>query len=156
MENIDLIALLLTIIAMFVAIFIFRRILVIVAVIIILGVIGYFILQNNQGTGQSNNVFNNTKTGKISYLEKFKDHYCSLLYDKDDSLMCYVIAQPIYNDIVKNYDPNELNSMNKKEFAKILIQAAYRHKNEILKKLKKNKAYLWEDFVLDLKNANIY
>ena len=154
MENIDIIALLLTVIAIFVAVFIFRRILVWVALIIILAVIGYFLLQNRQGDFTPNR---GPAHRTVSYLEQFKDNYCGLLYDRDDSLMCYVIITPIYNDIVSNYPAQQLSHMNKSELTKIIIQTAYKHKKQIINQLKKNKAlYLWQDFTFDIKNKTIY
>ena len=154
MENIDLIALLLTIIAIFVAIFIFRKVLVWVALVIILAVIGYFILQDKQGGFNQNPMPQNQSAG---YIEKFKDNYCGLLYDRDDSLMCTIVITPIYNDIVSTYTVKELAHMNKAELTKIIVKTALEHKKEILSQLKKQKAlYLWEDFTFDLKNNNIY
>ncbi len=156
MENIDIIALLLTVIAVFVAIFIFRRILVWVALIIILAVIGYFILQNNNPSPQGSKGIP-TRNLTNNYLEQFKDHYCGLLYDRDDSLMCNIVITPIYNDLVTQFDTKKLSRMNKAEITKLIIQTAYDHKKEILQKLKKQKAlYLWEDFTYDIKNNAIY
>jgi len=153
MENIDIIAILLTIIAVFIAIFIFRRILIWIALIIVLAVIGYFILQDNNAILTTPSYNNNN----LGYLEKFKNHYCDFLYDKDDSLMCNLIVYPIYNDILKTYDRQELIKMNKKQFTELLLKTAIQHKKEIFNKLKQERAlYLWEDFKLDLENKNFY
>ena len=156
MGNIDIIALLLTIIAVFVAIFIFRRVLIWVALIIILAVIGYFILQNKTGSSTRPTQASG-KQNYVGLIEKFKDNYCGLLYDKDDSMMCSIIIQPIYNDIVTTYNQKQLSRMNKVELTKIIVQTAYKHKKEILRKLKSHNAiYLWEDFTYDIKNSRLY
>ncbi len=155
MHDIDLIALLLTIIVILIAIWFFRRILILVAVLIVIAVLGYIFLQNNPGSGQ----FNMTKpqAQKTSLLESFRDNYCGLLYDRDDSLLCLDIVEPIYNDIVKNYDLDSVESLNKRQFVNLIIEVAKRNKGKIISNLKRDDAlYLWKDFVADIKDFNIF
>ncbi len=153
MENIDIIALLLTIIAIFVAIWIFRRVLVIVAILIIIGVIAYLFMQN--GEDLTPREFNNQK--QTDLLERFKDNYCDLLYDRDDSLICVYIVEPIYNDIVRNYDLDSVRSLDRSQFIHLIVEVAKKNKGVILRNLKKNDAlYLWQDFVDDIKHQNLF
>ncbi len=154
MENIDIIAILLTVIAIFVAIWIFRRVLIVVAIIIILAVIAYLFLQNNyQGQGQGLPV----KRNSADLIEQFKDNYCSYLYDRDDSLMCEYIVTPIYNDIVNNYNLDSVRHLNKVQLTNLIIHVATEHKSEIVGNLRKRNAlYLWKNFVQDVKEQYIF
>ena len=156
----DLVALLLTVIAIIVALYIFRRVLIFVALIILIGVIGYFVYQDKGGDinldKPKKNVIRYTNKNVQSsnaYLTKFKDNFCGMLYDRDDSLKCYIIAEPIVNQIEKDYSAEELTKMNKQEFIKAVLKAAGEQKDTIIARLKeKNAIYLWGDFKEDLKS----
>ncbi len=152
MHDIDIIALLLTIIAIFIAIWFLRKVLILIAILIIVAVIGYLYLQNNQDF-TTNTTPSPRHSRNIELLEKFRDNYCGMLYDRDDSLMCADIVEPIYNDIVSHYNLDSLRVLSKKQMFNLLVQVASKNKVKILRKLKQDNAlYLWTDFVQDLKH----
>lgn len=157
MHDIDLIALLLTIIVILVAIWFFRKVLILVAILIVIAVLAYIFLQNNPNAGSGQ--FNKFKpqAQNTNLLESFRDNYCSILYDRDDSLLCLDIVEPIYNDIVKNYNLDSVESLNKRQFINLIIEVAKRNKGQILRNLERDNAlYLWKDFVADIKDFNIF
>ncbi len=156
MQNIDLIALLLTIIVILIAIWFFRKVLILVAILIVVAVLAYIFLQNNPNSGQFHRQWPQQKA-QTHLLESFKDNYCSILYDRDDSLLCLDIVEPIYNDIVKNYDLDSVETLNKQQFINLIIEVARRNKGRILRNLERDNAlYLWKDFVADIKDFNIF
>ena len=155
MQNIDLIALLLTIIVILIAIWFFRKVLILVAILIVVAVLAYIFLQNNPNSVGFHKQLPQAKQTHL--LESFKDNYCSILYDRDDSLLCLDIVEPIYNDIVKNYDLDSVETLNKQQFINLIIEVARRNKGRILRNLERDNAlYLWKDFVADIKDFNIF
>ncbi len=152
MHDIDIIALLLTIIAIFIAIWFLRKVLILIAILIIVAVIGYLYLQNNQDF-TTNSTPSPRHSRNIEMLDKFKDNYCGMLYDRDDSLMCQDIVEPIYDDIVNNYNLDSVRSLSKRQMFHFLVQVASKNKGRIIRSLKRDNAlYLWSDFVQDLKH----
>ena len=153
MHDIDIIALLLTIIAIFIAIWFLRKVLILIAILIVVAVIGYLYLQNNQDLTTGSSPAGASHSENIEMLDKFKDNYCGMLYDRDDSLMCSDIVEPIYQDIVKNYNLDSVSALSKKQMFRFLVQVASKNKGKILRNLKRDNAlYLWTDFVQDLKH----
>lgn len=88
-------------------------------------------------------------------IDNIKQKYCSNMITHSDSVKCFMIIEPIYNDIKSKYTEEELLDLERNpiEYFKVLNQAIKRNKGDIIKNLSKNKEQqIWENFINDLKN----
>ncbi|MBN2664338.1 MAG: hypothetical protein JXR68_11865 [Bacteroidales bacterium] len=121
-----------------------RTVLVIIA---ILGLAYYVFLFSN--------MFKDPNQHANFSIDNIKQKYCSNIVTHSDSVKCYMIVDPIYNDIKSKYTEEELLDLERNpiEYLKVLNQAINRNKSDILKNLSKNKEQqIWDNFINDLKN----
>lgn len=87
-------------------------------------------------------------------IENIKDKYCTNMANHADSVKCFMIITPIYDDIKSQYTEEELLELERNpiEYFKMLNAAIKRNKGDIIKNLAKNKEeQIWDNFVNDLK-----
>ncbi len=92
-------------------------------------------------------------------INDLKEKYCNKQLNYRDSVKCYVILSPICDSIIKNYSQKELRQMawNKYKMNVAIKQSIKKQKPTIHKELKKiNALYLWNDFILDMKDNNFF
>jgi len=92
-------------------------------------------------------------------LASFENKYCSEMKSPQDSVKCFLIVQPISNEIKSKLNVNELESIKNDKKAVIVVvkNAIEAKKAEIQEKLKdKNSLYLWNDFIKDLIQGKIF
>jgi len=88
-------------------------------------------------------------------IDKIKEKYCTELLTHSDSVKCFMIINPIYNDLKSKYTEDELLALERNpiEYFKILNKSIKDNKSDILKDLAKNKEeQIWDNFIGDLKN----
>ena len=88
-------------------------------------------------------------------VDFLKEKFCSNMQNSKDSVKCYLIVMPIYNDINSKYTKEELNKIerNPVEYLRILNHSIKENKKEIMQNLAKNKQeQMWDSFISDLKN----
>ncbi len=127
---------------------VFKKVIRIVLILLVIIGLAYYLF-----------VFSNIFKGPGEHtkysIDNLKQKYCSQINTHSDSLKCFIVVTPIYNDIKSRYTNEELLELEKNpvEYFKILNKAIKRNKKDILKNLAKNKEQeIWDNFINDLKH----
>ena len=88
---------------------------------------------------------------KVDSVADLETKYCEGPTNEKDSLKCVCIVQPIKDDFYERFSKDERDEMGSVQFAKELSVAMVNKRQEILQKLKENKAEnLFDEFKKDL------
>jgi len=148
-DSTTLMLLLLAFIALVVLIFIFKKVVIFLLSLVVLAGLLYYVFV------VSNLVRQPQKHAKYS-IENIKKQNCENMLNHKDSVKCFSIITPIYNDIHKRYTEQELLKYEKNplEYYKLVNDSMKRNKKKIIKNLAKAKEQkMWNNFVKEVKNS---
>ena len=143
-----IIIIIVAIVAIFILFKIFKKVVRTVLILIIILGLGYYVLVFS-------NIFKDPNTHSKYSIDYIKEKFCTDMVDHSDSVKCYMIITPIYDDMKASYTEEELLELEKNpaQYFKALNIVVKRNKKDILKNLAKNKQEdIWNSFIDDLKH----
>ena len=127
------------------------RLIIIVIMILGLGYYIFFVFGDNEISGKQD-------FDSISIID-IKKSYCDNSENKQDSLICICIIEPLYNDLKNRLSDNEILHMSENQLKLLaeITKSFNNCKDTINKKLKEHNAmHLFERFRKELQNQDFY